>query len=166
MTIIETIRADFDEEMPATRKMLERVPSDRGEWRPHPKSTPLSHLAQLVSYMPWWIMNMATESKVDLETWPPYSYEKTEKLLADFDLTLGRPRARWPLCGTPGSMRRGRWWPATMSYSRTHEASCCDRRSAISCTIARRSPSIFVSSTFPWLARVGPPRTIAAAFNA
>ena len=88
MTIVETIRADFEEEMPPTRKVIERVPSDRGEWRPHPKSFPIGHLAQLVSIMPWWISNMARESKLDLATWPPYTFEKTEKLLADFDSSV------------------------------------------------------------------------------
>ncbi|MEO7083444.1 MAG: hypothetical protein ABI085_03955 [Gemmatimonadaceae bacterium] len=39
---------EFDSEMASTRRLLERAPSERAEWKPHPKSVPLAHLAQLV----------------------------------------------------------------------------------------------------------------------
>ena len=35
-----------------TRRLLERVPSDRATWKPHPKSFSIAHLAQLVAAMP------------------------------------------------------------------------------------------------------------------
>ena len=40
---------EFDQEMSATRRLLERIPSDRAEWKPHEKSFPLGHLTQLVA---------------------------------------------------------------------------------------------------------------------
>jgi len=92
MTIIETIRADFDEEMPLTRTVIERVPSDRGEWRPHPKSFPIGHLAQLVSTMPGWITNMATTPRLDLLGYPGYTFESTDTLLAEFDRHVSEAR--------------------------------------------------------------------------
>jgi uncharacterized damage-inducible protein DinB len=85
MSIIETIRSDFAEEMPSTRKVIERVPSDKGEWRPHPKSFPIGHLAQLVSGMPGWMTNIATEPKLDFLKVPGYSFESTDTLLQFFD---------------------------------------------------------------------------------
>ena len=85
MTIADSIRTDFEEEMPSTRKVIERVPSDRGEWRPHPKSFPIGHLAQLVSWMPGWLTNMATQPRLDLMTSPSYSFETTDTLLQFFD---------------------------------------------------------------------------------
>ena len=63
MSAIDTIRADFKDEMPSTRKVIERVPSDKGEWRPHPKSFPLGHLAQLISGMPGWMTNIASRAE-------------------------------------------------------------------------------------------------------
>ena len=39
---------EFDVEMASTRKLLERVPGDKGAWKPHEKSFSLGHLAQLV----------------------------------------------------------------------------------------------------------------------
>ncbi len=52
MSISERILAEFDEEMATTRRVIERVPTDKGEWKPHPKSFPLGHLTQLVATMP------------------------------------------------------------------------------------------------------------------
>src|SRR5687767_2069149 len=53
---------EFDEEMATTRRLLEIVPSDRGAWKPHPKSFSLGHLAQLISGMPGWITQMLTQT--------------------------------------------------------------------------------------------------------
>jgi uncharacterized damage-inducible protein DinB len=37
--------AEWEHEAAQTRKMLEKVPTDKLEWRPHPKSMTLGHLA-------------------------------------------------------------------------------------------------------------------------
>jgi uncharacterized damage-inducible protein DinB len=76
---------EFEMEMGPTRRLLERVPSDKAEWKPHPKSFPLGHLAQLVSWMPGWIANTASKPDLDLAGAGGYSFEKTETLLATFD---------------------------------------------------------------------------------
>lgn len=38
---------EFDYEMGATRRLLERVPSEHGRWKPHEKSFALGHLTHL-----------------------------------------------------------------------------------------------------------------------
>ena len=38
MTYAETLLPEFDQEMANTRKVLERIPDDRLDWQPHPKS--------------------------------------------------------------------------------------------------------------------------------
>ncbi|HLJ47662.1 MAG TPA: DinB family protein [Bryobacteraceae bacterium] len=43
---------EFDEEMAATRKILERVPDDRFSWRPAEKSFTLGRLANHVAALP------------------------------------------------------------------------------------------------------------------
>ncbi|MGH7507379.1 MAG: DinB family protein [Longimicrobiales bacterium] len=77
--------AEFDQEMATTRRLLERVPSEKGEWKPHPKSFSLGHLAQLVAWMPGWIPQTLREPHIDLATGGGYTYEKTETLLEMFD---------------------------------------------------------------------------------
>ena len=77
--------AEFDQEMSTTRRLLARVPDGKGEWKPHPKSFPLAHLAQLVAWMPGWITRTLREPFIDLSAGTGYSMEDTPTLLAEFD---------------------------------------------------------------------------------
>ena len=85
MSIAEGLLPEFDQEMATTRKLLERVPSDKGPWKPHPKSFPLGHLAQLVATMPGWLTQTLRDTEVNLATSSGYSFETTETLLGEFD---------------------------------------------------------------------------------
>jgi hypothetical protein len=87
--------AEFDQEMASTRRLLERVPSEKGEWKPHEKSFALGHLAQLVSWMPGWI-----------------EQSLREPLLNDFDKVVAGARAALaevvgPALGETWSLRMG-----------------------------------------------------------
>ena len=93
MTIGETLLPEFDQEMASTRRLLERVPTEKGQWKPHPKSFSLGHLTQLVCWMPGWITNTLTQTELNLVGGSPYSYEKTEDLLALFDKNVREARA-------------------------------------------------------------------------
>jgi uncharacterized damage-inducible protein DinB len=85
MPIADTLLAELDSEMPTTRKLLERVPTDKGQWKPHAKSFPLGHLAQLVATMPGWITKTVKGIDIDLKSGAGYSFQKTESLLEQFD---------------------------------------------------------------------------------
>lgn len=76
MSIADTLLPEFDQEMATTRRLLERVPTDKGKWKPHPKSSSLGHLTQLVSMMPGWITNAVTQTELNLGDYPGYTYEK------------------------------------------------------------------------------------------
>ena len=92
MSIAEILLPEFDQEMATTRRLLERVPTEKGPWKPHPKSFPLGHLAQLVAWMPGWIANAVRETALDLATAPKYSFETTEVLLVEFDRNVRAAR--------------------------------------------------------------------------
>ena len=93
MSISETLLAELDAEMPTTRRLLERVPSEKGEWKPHPKSFPLGHLTQLVATMPGWLTKTMTSGELDLAAGPGYKFQKTESLLQQFDTHVKEARA-------------------------------------------------------------------------
>ncbi len=93
MSFAETFLPEFDQEMATTRRLLERVPGEKGTWKPHPKSFPLGHLAQLVSWMPGWIANTVKETALDLAGAPGYSFEATATLLKEFDRNVAAARA-------------------------------------------------------------------------
>ena len=92
MSIGETLFPEFEQEMKTTRRMLERVPGDKGQWKPHEKSFSLGHLAQLVSWMPGWITNTLTSDSLDIAGAARYSYETTETLLDVFDRNVREAR--------------------------------------------------------------------------
>jgi uncharacterized damage-inducible protein DinB len=92
MTIGKSMLPEFEQEMATTRRMLERVPGEKGEWRPHPKSFPMGHLAQLVAWMPGWISNTLNTTELDLAQASGYSLEKTHTLLAMFDKNVREAR--------------------------------------------------------------------------
>jgi len=93
MSISESFLPEFDQEMAITRRLLERVPTEKGPWKPHEKSFSLGHLAQLVSRMPGWITLALRETKLDLSGAPSYSHESTEALVAGFDRNVSEARA-------------------------------------------------------------------------
>jgi uncharacterized damage-inducible protein DinB len=92
MSISETLLPEFDQEMAATRRVLERVPDDNPDWKPHPKSFSMAHLAQLLSWMPGWITNALTETRLDLSSAGGYSNQPTASLLDAFDKNVREAR--------------------------------------------------------------------------
>jgi uncharacterized damage-inducible protein DinB len=93
MSIGHDFLREFDEEMANTRKALERVPTEKGRWKPHPKSFSFGHLAQLVSWMPGWISETLRRPFLDLaRPGGGYTYETTESLLKGFDANVAAAR--------------------------------------------------------------------------
>ena len=108
----ESMLAEFDTEMATTRRVLERVPSDKGEWKPHPKSFAIGHLAQLIARMPAWVAAAIKSSSLDLGAFQGYSFEKTEALLDTFDKNVNEARealasATDATFAGPWSLKRG-----------------------------------------------------------
>ena len=92
MTLSAALIPEFDQEMETTRRTIERVPSDKATWKPHPKSFSIGHLAQLLSWMPGWITNAVRSTELDLAKAGGYSNETTDTLLAMFDKNVREAR--------------------------------------------------------------------------
>jgi uncharacterized damage-inducible protein DinB len=84
---------EFDSEMASTRRLLERVPTEKGAWKPHEKSFALGHLAQLVAWIPGWITSTLHEPDIDLAKQGGYSLESTDGLVRMFDKNVREARA-------------------------------------------------------------------------
>jgi uncharacterized damage-inducible protein DinB len=61
----------LEQEAAMCRKVLERVPEGRNDWKPHHKSMALGSLAALVAAMPGWVAFMVQRDELDFED--PYS---------------------------------------------------------------------------------------------
>ncbi len=112
MSLGKDLLPEFDQEMATTRRVIERVPFDKAEWKPHPKSFPLGHLTQLVATMPGWITRTIRETEINLAAGAGYSFQKTESLLEQFDHHVREAReaitsATDPDFDVPWSLKHG-----------------------------------------------------------
>jgi uncharacterized damage-inducible protein DinB len=92
MSTRDSLLPEFEQEMATTRRLLERVPSDKATWKPHPKSFALGHLAQLVAWIPGWVANTVRHTELNLASAPGYSFETSETLLEMFDANVQQAR--------------------------------------------------------------------------
>jgi uncharacterized damage-inducible protein DinB len=79
--------ADVEGELASTRRLLEAVPTDRLDWRPHAKSWSLGELAAHVTNLPHWQASILEQDSYDLAASGPRrsAPASREALLADFD---------------------------------------------------------------------------------
>lgn len=66
MTYAETILPEFDHEMASTRKVLERIPDDKLDWQPHPKSRTIGWNANHLADLPRWLVMTLTTTSLDI----------------------------------------------------------------------------------------------------
>jgi uncharacterized damage-inducible protein DinB len=89
---------EFDQEMQNTRKVLERVPDDKWNWKPHEKSGTVGWLASHIATMVGWLpMTINTEeldyAPVGGPGFEPPKISNRKELLAIFDKESGEARA-------------------------------------------------------------------------
>src|SRR5947209_17357217 len=68
MTMAELLLPEFDQEMAATRRMLERVRDDTFAWKPHDKSFSMGALASHIANMVTWTVDTMNRAEFDLDT--------------------------------------------------------------------------------------------------
>jgi len=88
---------DFDNEMASTRRILERVPDEHFDWKPHPKSKSLGELASHVATIVGLQNIVIREDELDFmrpgaRVLPPAAKSRAE-LLDTFDQTVASVRA-------------------------------------------------------------------------
>ena len=86
MAIADALLPELDHEVAATRKLLERVPEGKFDWKPHPKSFSLGQLAAHVANLPHWGVMTIAQGEVDIDGAGPQTQPaSTAALLASFD---------------------------------------------------------------------------------
>ncbi|MDZ4801370.1 MAG: DinB family protein [Bryobacteraceae bacterium] len=93
MTINQSILSELEMEMAGTRKVLERVPTDKFDFKPHPKSGTMIWLAGHVAMIcDWGYTTLTTPSLTIDDFTPPPPPKTTEELVAAFDKSWGQFR--------------------------------------------------------------------------
>ena len=98
MTIGQMMLSEYDQEMQNTRKVLERVPDEKWNWKPHEKSGTVGwtagHVANMVS---WLHYTLSTEeldyAPVNGPAYEPPKITNRKELLAEFDKNVTDSRA-------------------------------------------------------------------------
>jgi uncharacterized damage-inducible protein DinB len=81
--ISEILLPEFDQEMAKTRKTLERVPTGKSEFAPHPKSMPLGKLAPHVAELTGFGLTVLTTPRLDFSagSYKPLPFESAAQLV-------------------------------------------------------------------------------------
>ena len=90
MPINAALLAELKHESVNTRKMIERVPTGKLDWRPHEKSMTIGRIATHIAETPIWITRTVEADEFDFATanFSRESKESTEAILQLFDERL------------------------------------------------------------------------------
>lgn len=75
ITFMESFLKELEHESIGTIKMLQLVPADKADWKPHAKSMKLMDLATHIADLPNWITYGLTSDELDFAT-NPYNPDK------------------------------------------------------------------------------------------
>jgi uncharacterized damage-inducible protein DinB len=91
MSLKDSFIGELKHESALTKKILERVPLDKKDWKPHEKSATLGRLATHIAETHRWIATILGADEFDFATagFKPYVASSTEELLEILDKHVG-----------------------------------------------------------------------------
>lgn len=97
MSYAETLLPEFDQEMASTRKLLERIPDDKLDWKSHPKSNTIGWNANHIADIPCWAVEVLTKTVFDIapidgEPYKSPEFTTTREILECFDRNVAAAR--------------------------------------------------------------------------
>jgi uncharacterized damage-inducible protein DinB len=95
MTLLQSFTKELEREAITTRKMLERVPDDKYNWKPHEKSMTLQRLATHVAELPSWIGMALNTCELDFANndYEPVNIYNNHLLIDYFEKNLAEGKA-------------------------------------------------------------------------
>ena len=90
MAMKDAFIAEMKHEAALTKKILEKVPLDKKDWKPHAKSMTVGRLATHIAEIPHWITEMMTNDVYDFAAHPysPRTAASQEELISIFQTNL------------------------------------------------------------------------------
>lgn len=88
MSISEALLPEYDQEMANTRKVLERIPDEKINWKAHPKSNTIGWVGSHLAEIPGWVAGTLASDSWDIAPpgGEPYQSPKLESRKAMLDL--------------------------------------------------------------------------------
>lgn len=94
--LIPIFSKELEQESVVTRKMLERIPDDKYDWQPHPKSMTIRQLSTHIAELPTWVTMALTTDELDFEKneYKPAMINTTKELMTLFEQSLENGRSQ------------------------------------------------------------------------
>ena len=128
--IVQLAFSDYEHELQQTRRLLDAIPDDKLEFKPHAKSWPLGGLAQHIAQLPWWFAETVRSDEFDLAAWERLAPPKSKQEIID-RFERNAADARTALAGLtpealerPWTLRSGSHVIFTMPKAATLRLSC------------------------------------------
>src|ERR1700719_4709908 len=118
MPISELLVTEWDQEGANTRKALERVPAEKWDWKPHPKSGTLGWMASHIATLPHFAITTVKTSEFEIEGGERPKVDGHSRLLPVFDEQL--KKGRDALAGVTDEQLRQIWtlkWKGNVLFS-------------------------------------------------
>jgi uncharacterized damage-inducible protein DinB len=98
MSISQSLLPEFDHEMASTRKVLERIPDDKLNWKAHEKSNTIGWNGAHLANIPFWAVMTLTKDELDIapvgaEPYRTPQCHSEKEILEQFDKNVAAARA-------------------------------------------------------------------------
>ena len=92
MKMTDLFLAELEREAAVTRRVVERVPDGRYDWKPHEKSMKLGYLAELVARLPSWPVFMIKQDELELTSYKQEPLRTSIELVQVLDRGVAEAR--------------------------------------------------------------------------
>jgi uncharacterized damage-inducible protein DinB len=90
MDTLKSLLQEMEQEAQTTEKMLSRIPDDKYQWKPHPKSMTIEQLSTHIAELPTWVTITLNTDELDFAVVPyePKKVNGTADLMKIFEDSL------------------------------------------------------------------------------
>lgn len=100
MSIAQSLLAEFEKQVPVTRRFLERLPEDKLTWKPHEKSMTAGQLAYHLAFVPAGVVRLVQNNPApapDFSTSERFPQPKSRReILEKFEESISAVRTELP----------------------------------------------------------------------
>ena len=96
MPIADVLLAEFESQVPITRRFLERIPADKLTWKPHDRSMTAGQLAYHLAMVPGGVVRGAQQNQIAPPDFQHRQPETRQEILDTFDQSVATVREVLP----------------------------------------------------------------------
>ncbi|MEJ1222828.1 DinB family protein [Sediminicola sp. 1XM1-17] len=81
MKLQDLLIEELENEVALTEKFLKRIPKDKLDWRPHPKSMSLKQLGSHLAEIPSWVTGTMVQDEMSMDDYKPPVNETVDEMV-------------------------------------------------------------------------------------